>query len=93
VGKPTLLVPSPNVSEDHQTKNAMALVNKQAAVLVKDAEAKEKVMLEAFAVIGDVERGNALAANIRSLAKPDATAHIVDIITKVAIHRDQTKLH
>lgn len=84
VGKPTILVPSPNVSEDHQTKNAMALVNKQAAVLVKDSEAKEQVMREAFAVISDAARGNALSAHIRSMAKPDATTAIVDIISKVS---------
>lgn len=88
VGKPTLLVPSPNVSEDHQTKNAMALVNKNAAVLVKDSEAREKVMQEAFAVIGDATRSAALSAQIKSLAKPNATADIVDIISTVAIYRD-----
>lgn len=84
VGKPTLLVPSPNVSEDHQTKNAMALVRKDAAVLVKDLEAKEKVMQEALAVIGDTGRSAALSVQIKSLAKPEATADIVNVIEQIA---------
>ena len=56
VGKPTLFVPSPNVAEDHQTKNAMALVEKDAAEMVRDAEAVAKGMERALALLSDKER-------------------------------------
>ncbi|MDH4471781.1 MAG: undecaprenyldiphospho-muramoylpentapeptide beta-N-acetylglucosaminyltransferase [Fluviicola sp.] len=80
VGKPTILVPSPNVSEDHQTKNAMALVKNHAAVLVKDAVAKEEVMKTAFAVLKDNNQSHALGSAIKAMAKPNASADIVDVI-------------
>lgn len=80
VGKPTILVPSPNVSEDHQTKNAMALVKNDAAILVKDVEAKEQVMQKAFDVINDDAKSRQLAAAIKAMAKPNASADIVDVI-------------
>ncbi len=84
VEKPAVLVPSPNVAEDHQTKNAMALVNKNAAVLVKDAVAKETLIPEVFELINDEERCQTLIKNIAPLAKPEATASIVDELEKVA---------
>ncbi|XOV69247.1 MAG: undecaprenyldiphospho-muramoylpentapeptide beta-N-acetylglucosaminyltransferase [Fluviicola sp.] len=84
VEKPCILVPSPNVAEDHQTKNAMALVNKNAAILVKDAEAKEKLIPEALALIQDDVKCAELKKNIAPLAKPEATASIVDELEKVA---------
>lgn len=84
VGKPTILVPSPNVAEDHQTKNAMALVNKQAAVLVKDVEAKDKMIEEALAILKDTEKSNLLAVGIKRLAKPNASEDIVNVIEEVA---------
>lgn len=80
VGKPTILVPSPNVSEDHQTKNAMALVKNNAAILVKDAVAKEEVMKTAFAVLKNREQSDALGNAIKAMAKPNASADIVDVI-------------
>jgi UDP-N-acetylglucosamine--N-acetylmuramyl-(pentapeptide) pyrophosphoryl-undecaprenol N-acetylglucosamine transferase len=80
VGKPVILVPSPNVSEDHQTKNAMALVKNDAAVLVKDSEAKEQVMQAAFDVIRNADRGQKLGRAIKAMAKPNASADIVDVI-------------
>lgn len=80
VGKPTILVPSPNVSEDHQTKNAMALVKNDAAILVKDAEAREQVMQASFDVINDTSRSEQLARAIKAMAKPNASADIVDVI-------------
>lgn len=80
VGKPTILVPSPNVSEDHQTKNATALVNNAAAVLVRDVDAKEQVMQVAFDVLEDEGRAVELGRAIRSMAKPNASADIVDVI-------------
>jgi UDP-N-acetylglucosamine--N-acetylmuramyl-(pentapeptide) pyrophosphoryl-undecaprenol N-acetylglucosamine transferase len=84
VGKPIILVPSPNVSEDHQTKNAMALVNGQAAVLIKDDVAKEQLISEAIAILNNEDRGHGLRIAIRRLAKPNATKEIVDIIEQLA---------
>jgi UDP-N-acetylglucosamine--N-acetylmuramyl-(pentapeptide) pyrophosphoryl-undecaprenol N-acetylglucosamine transferase len=83
IAKPTILVPSPNVSEDHQTKNAMALVNKEAAVLVKDVEAKEKLMDEALSLLSDEAKCDSLKKNIALLGKPNATASIVDELEKL----------
>jgi len=78
VGKPVILVPSPNVSEDHQTKNAMALVSVNAAILMKDADAREELIHALFALVVNEEKKKELSANIRALAKPDATQDIVD---------------
>jgi len=75
-GKPAILVPSPNVAEDHQTKNAMALVKKSAAVHVKDAEAEETMMKTALELLGDKEKMKLLSGNIRDLAVPDAAQKI-----------------
>jgi UDP-N-acetylglucosamine--N-acetylmuramyl-(pentapeptide) pyrophosphoryl-undecaprenol N-acetylglucosamine transferase len=80
LGKPSVLVPSPNVAEDHQTRNALALVEQEAALLVKDAEAREHLLREAFALVQDQERLARLAANSLKMARPDATAKIVDVI-------------
>ena len=84
VGKPTILVPSPNVSEDHQTKNAMALVKNQAAVLIKDNEAKTILLQEAVVLIQDTEKSTVLGTAIRAMAKPDATKDIVNVIESTA---------
>jgi UDP-N-acetylglucosamine--N-acetylmuramyl-(pentapeptide) pyrophosphoryl-undecaprenol N-acetylglucosamine transferase len=83
VGKPTVLVPSPNVSEDHQTKNAMALVEKNAALFVRDNEIEEKLFATAFDVVNDEERCKKLAVEIKKLAKPEATKTIVDEVEKL----------
>lgn len=80
VGKPAILIPSPNVSEDHQTKNAMALVNKNAAVLVKDIDAKEKLAEALLSVLKDEKRLDELADNIKKLAKTNAANDIVTTI-------------
>ncbi|WP_423126460.1 undecaprenyldiphospho-muramoylpentapeptide beta-N-acetylglucosaminyltransferase [Gaoshiqia sp. Z1-71] len=80
LGKPSVLVPSPNVAEDHQTKNALALVENDAAVLVKDAEAGDRLFQEAFALVNDEERLAQLAANCLKMAKPTATTDIVNVI-------------
>ena len=77
-GKPCIFVPSPNVAEDHQTHNAMALVRRDAAAIVKDAEAQEKLMPEAMALIHDSARLKTLGANALAMALPDAAAIIVD---------------
>ncbi|GGK77511.1 undecaprenyldiphospho-muramoylpentapeptide beta-N-acetylglucosaminyltransferase [Rufibacter glacialis] len=82
--KPAILVPSPNVAEDHQTKNAMALVQKEAAVLVKDVEASQKLWDTAFALAQDTTRQQVLRKNIAQLAKPQATEAIVQELLKLA---------
>ncbi|MBN2746204.1 MAG: undecaprenyldiphospho-muramoylpentapeptide beta-N-acetylglucosaminyltransferase [Bacteroidales bacterium] len=79
VGKPVILVPSPFVAEDHQTKNALALVTYNAAVLVKDQELKEKLWPELNALINDIDRQEKLKANIKALGKPDATESIIAV--------------
>jgi UDP-N-acetylglucosamine--N-acetylmuramyl-(pentapeptide) pyrophosphoryl-undecaprenol N-acetylglucosamine transferase len=83
VQKPCILVPSPNVAEDHQTKNAMALVKESAAILIKDSEAKENLVNESLKLIFDLQRCKALSENIGKLAKPNATEDIVNEIEKL----------
>lgn len=83
IHKPAILVPSPNVAEDHQTHNAMALVNKNAALLVKDIEAKDKLISEVIQLINDKEVQSKLAENIAQLGKPNATKDIVGEIVKI----------
>ena len=84
VKKPTVLVPSPNVSEDHQTKNAMALVEKDAALMVKDIEAVKKLIPQAIELLGDPNKQTELIKNIESLGKPNATSDIVDVLESIA---------
>lgn len=83
VGKPVMLIPSPNVAEDHQTHNAMALVNKDAALIVKDAEAPEKLLPAALELVRDDDRILALERNIAPLALADAAGTIVEEIYKL----------
>jgi UDP-N-acetylglucosamine--N-acetylmuramyl-(pentapeptide) pyrophosphoryl-undecaprenol N-acetylglucosamine transferase len=83
VQKAFILVPSPNVSEDHQTKNAMALVEKDAALMVRDSEINEKLFPLAFEVVNDNKRCKTLAEKIKELAKPEATSTIVDEVEKL----------
>lgn len=82
VGKPTILIPSPNVSEDHQTKNAMALVNKNAAVLIKDIDAISTLGNTALELSKDESKLNELANNIKTLAKSNAANEIASSILK-----------
>lgn len=77
VGKPAILVPSPNVAEDHQTRNAMSLVDKDAAILVKDNEAPEKLIPELITLLSNPERQKNLSNTVRLLAIPDATERIL----------------
>lgn len=81
--KATIFVPSPNVAEDHQTHNAMALENKDAAVLVKDAEAVEKLLPAACALTENPERIAQLEKNIAVLAKTDAAMTIAEEVYRV----------
>ena len=83
VGKPVILVPSPNVAEDHQTKNAVALVEKDAAILVPDADASQCLISLALDTVHNSERLAELSANIKKLALPDAADKIVDEIEKI----------
>ncbi|MDL2212653.1 undecaprenyldiphospho-muramoylpentapeptide beta-N-acetylglucosaminyltransferase [Bacteroides sp. OttesenSCG-928-N06] len=81
--KPVILVPSPNVAEDHQTKNAMALVNEDAAIYVKDAQAGEKLIATALATIANDERLKALSTNIAKLALPNSATIIANEVMKL----------
>ena len=87
LGKPAILVPSPNVAEDHQTHNAMALVNKEAAVLVRDAEAAEKLVPTALELIQNKEQLASLHANILTLAQADSAKRIAEEVIKLAKSR------
>ncbi len=85
--KPVILVPSPNVAEDHQTKNAKALVSKGAAILVMDKEAQVKLVDEALKLLFDQQRAEKLSENISAFAKPDATVSIVNEIEKLLVEK------
>ncbi|MBK5719638.1 undecaprenyldiphospho-muramoylpentapeptide beta-N-acetylglucosaminyltransferase [Dysgonomonas sp. Marseille-P4677] len=89
LGKPVILVPSPNVSEDHQTKNAMALVNKDAAILIKDNEAVSKLVPTALGIIKDSEKLNSLSENILKMAQLNSANRIVDEVMKLIIKKDE----
>ena len=82
LGKPAILVPSPNVAEDHQTKNALALVDKDAAIYVKDVEAKEKLLPVALETIANPEKLQDLSKNIAKLALPDSATIIAKEVLK-----------
>lgn len=84
IGKPVILVPSPNVAEDHQTKNAMALVNKNAALYVKDADAPAEVVKLALQTVQDDAKLKDLSDNILKLALPDSADIIADEVVKLA---------
>ena len=84
LGKPAILVPSPNVAEDHQTHNALALVNKEAAVLVRDAEAADKLIPTALELIKDEKRMETLHTNILKLAQKDSAKRIAEEVMKLA---------
>ncbi len=84
IGKPVILVPSPNVAEDHQTKNAMSLVRKNAALLVPDVEAKQHLMKKSIELINNNSQCKSLSNEIIKFAKPNASAEIADIVLNVA---------
>lgn len=83
LAKPVILVPSPNVAEDHQTKNAMALVNKEAAILVKDSEAKENLVGAALALLQQPEKMERLSENIKALAENDSAGRIAEQVLQL----------
>lgn len=84
LGKPVILVPSPNVAEDHQTKNAMALVDKGAAVYIKDSEAEDKLISTAIELVNDESRLKALSENIKKLAFNNSATIIAEEVCKLA---------
>jgi UDP-N-acetylglucosamine--N-acetylmuramyl-(pentapeptide) pyrophosphoryl-undecaprenol N-acetylglucosamine transferase len=88
LGKATILVPSPNVAEDHQTKNAMALVKHDAAIMIADKDAVQELISTALKVVQDEEKLKSLSANILKLALPDAADKIVDEIEKILRKND-----
>lgn len=89
VGKPAILVPSPNVAEDHQTKNAQALVEKNAARLVRDADAVENLLPEALSLLQNEALMFSLSEHIHHLGKPGAADQIANVALELA--RSQTK--
>lgn len=84
LGKPSILVPSPNVAEDHQTHNAMALVRQEAAVLVADKDAIATLIPTALTLVAEDEKLQTMAANIQALAKPHAASEIADVVIALA---------
>ena len=83
VGKPVIFVPSPNVAEDHQTKNAQAIADEKAAILIKETELKDNFQKIFLEILNDKEKRKILSENIKALAKPNATKQIVDEIIKI----------
>lgn len=83
VGKPVIFIPSPNVAEDHQTKNAIAVFEKNAALLIKESELESRFEKEFSALLNSVEMQKTFSENIRKLAKPNATRDIVEEIEKL----------
>jgi UDP-N-acetylglucosamine--N-acetylmuramyl-(pentapeptide) pyrophosphoryl-undecaprenol N-acetylglucosamine transferase len=83
VGKPVILVPSPNVAEDHQTQNALSLVNKNAGIMVKDIDSHEKLIDTAISLVRNPEQRNELSANLKNLAITDSADRIAQEILKL----------
>ena len=84
LGKPVVLVPSPNVAEDHQTKNALALVQKGAALYVTDADARRTLLPLAINTVVDHDKLDSLSRNILKLARPNAASDIADEVIRLA---------
>ena len=83
LGKPSILVPSPNVAEDHQTHNAMALVNKDAAFMVRDAEAQEKLIPLALTLATDDAALKRVGTNAKAMGLPDSAKVIAEEVMKL----------
>ena len=83
LGKPAILVPSPNVAEDHQTKNALALANRDAAIMVRDADAASQLVDTMLATVADDAKIAALGNNVSQMALRDAAERIVDEVEKI----------
>ena len=89
VGKPVLFIPSPNVAEDHQTKNALAISKKKSALLIKENELEERFEKELSGLISSEEKQLELSRNIKSLGKPNAAKEIVAEIERIIENRNQ----
>ena len=87
VGKPVVFVPSPNVAEDHQTKNAMALVNKDAAIMVKDVDARNTLVDKTLQLVGDMPQREKLSQNIKKLELLDAANVIAGEVYKLVYEK------
>jgi len=85
---PSILVPSPNVAEDHQTKNAMSLVNEGAAVMIRDSDARQTLINDALTLLYDSPRCKKLSENISRLGKPNAAVEIVEEIEKLIENKE-----
>ena len=83
VGKPVVFIPSPNVAEDHQTKNAQAIVDQNAALMIRESELEDTFELRFSELVKDASQQSVLAQNIKALAKPNATKDIVAEIIKL----------
>jgi UDP-N-acetylglucosamine--N-acetylmuramyl-(pentapeptide) pyrophosphoryl-undecaprenol N-acetylglucosamine transferase len=83
VGKPTIFIPSPNVAEDHQTKNAKAVADKNAAILIKENELEAEFQNQFSSLISNENQRKELSKNIESLALVNATKDIVDEVEKL----------
>ena len=83
IGKPVILVPSPNVAEDHQTKNALALANRDAALYVKDSEAQEKLIPLAMQTVADDSRLKNLSENVLKMALPNSARIIAEEVLRL----------
>ena len=89
LGKPSILVPSPNVAEDHQTKNALALANRDAAIMVTDAEAPEKLVDVMLATVNDEDKLHSLSAKVLRMALLNSAERIVDEVEKIINENDK----
>jgi UDP-N-acetylglucosamine--N-acetylmuramyl-(pentapeptide) pyrophosphoryl-undecaprenol N-acetylglucosamine transferase len=89
VGKPVILIPSPNVTDDHQTKNARALETAKAAILVKDNEAENKLFGEISALQSNLTLQKQLSENIKNLAVSDAAGKIADVVSGLIIEKER----
>jgi UDP-N-acetylglucosamine--N-acetylmuramyl-(pentapeptide) pyrophosphoryl-undecaprenol N-acetylglucosamine transferase len=87
VGKPVIFIPSPNVAEDHQTKNAKALVERDAALMIKEEELEDKFEAVFSELLSTKSLGEKLGANIKKLALPNATKEIVNEIEKLLVQQ------
>jgi UDP-N-acetylglucosamine--N-acetylmuramyl-(pentapeptide) pyrophosphoryl-undecaprenol N-acetylglucosamine transferase len=90
-GKPAVFIPSPNVAEDHQMKNAQALAQAGAAEIIENSQARELLIRKAFALLDDGRRRRELSDNIRKLAMPDAAAHIAHQAIELAGRKNKKR--
>lgn len=90
-GKPCILVPSPNVAEDHQTRNAIALVQNKAAIMITDSSADKELVAAAIRLAQDINMQNILSENIQKLGYPDAAKEIAQIVINCATSKKQNK--